>query len=86
MNPMRFFVSIVFGLALASFAAAQESIKIMFPGAGKRSVWMADALPEADPVAVTTAEGDALTFPIANKTPASRMFVWDLETGNLAEK
>lgn len=86
MNPMRFFVSIVFGLALASFAAAQESIKIMFPGAGKRSVWMADALPEADPVAVTTAEGDALTFPIANKTPASRIFVWDLETGNLAEK
>ncbi|MFN8219332.1 MAG: FHA domain-containing protein [Fimbriimonadales bacterium] len=82
---MRRFLVILTGLALAAWASA-DKIALDFGSAGTRDVWAADKLPIAWPKDAVRTDKAKLDFEAKAPTAATRIFVWDQASGNLASK
>lgn len=73
-------------MAGATLAASQTSVRLEFPGAGKRTVWVADALPEQLPADAVATEADRHEVKILREDPKNRVFVLDEEQNTLGNR
>jgi predicted component of type VI protein secretion system len=73
-------------LLFAASACAQIKLRIEFPSAGKRLVWVAAAAPSGELPETAELEGAAADFSPGSFGPNDKLFVLDQTTGNLAVK
>lgn len=73
-------------LLLAIGAAAQESVRLEFPSAGPREIWIAQSPPESEPKDAIRTEGGLYELKAPNPGLNDGVAIWDKKTGNLAFK
>lgn len=76
----------VLATALAALAPGQMKVRLAFPDAGVREVWVGSGLPDHPPPSPEKLDGRSFEYALPAYGPDDRLFVLDAATGNLAAK